>query len=126
MASSHDFRIAEAPAVAHAHVHDILLRQGFTVESPTPTSLRAVRGSKGLTVAFGAMAGRSLHMSFDVDIYQENDGSALVRLHRNMGKAAVKGGAIGASKTNTAFEQTANAIHQELSSAGVLLASISN
>jgi len=126
MASSHDFHVDEAPEQAQARAAGILASLGFRVTSRTPTSLHAERGSKGLTIWFGALAGKSLHMSFDVDVFAGESGGAVLRLNRNMGRAAVKGGAIGASKTNAAFEETANALHQEFASAGILTASVSN
>ncbi|MFJ3958627.1 hypothetical protein [Arthrobacter sp. NPDC090010] len=126
MASSHDFFLHGDHAAGRAVVAETLSAQEFIVTETPKGGLLAKRGSAPLTILFGAMAGAKFQMVFLVDFMVDASGRLVVRLHRNMTSGALKGGAIGASKTNTAFEQTANALAEALHTRGLLAESISN
>lgn len=125
MASAHDFfLLGDHDAACHL-VASSLQGQGFTVTATPTGGLLAKRGSAAATVWLGGLAGKNFHVSFVVDFMVDQQGRLVARLNRNMAGGALKGGAIGAAKTNTAFEETANALAGALHQAGVLAESIS-
>ncbi|MCC8907827.1 hypothetical protein [Curtobacterium sp. GD1] len=125
MPESHDFFVAAAPDHVRALVRDALVREGYTVDDGDQGALRATRGSMGLTLLIGGMANdRTFHTRLDVQIMVTPDGRTVARLLRGAGKSALKGGALGISRGNRAFEQAANAIHGELAQAGILTESV--
>ncbi|MBF4609544.1 hypothetical protein [Curtobacterium sp. VKM Ac-1393] len=121
MPESHDFFVATDPETARAQVRDALSRQGYAVDDADQGALRATRGSMGLTLLIGGLANdRTFHTRLDVQIMVTPDGRTVARLLRGSGKSALKGGAIGISRGNRAFEEAANAIHATFTQAGVL------
>ncbi|MCT9621834.1 MULTISPECIES: hypothetical protein [unclassified Curtobacterium] len=125
MPESHDFFVAAAPDHVRALVRGALVREGYTVDDGDQGALRATRGSMGLTLLIGGMANdRTFHTRLDVQIMVTPDGRTVARLLRGAGKSALKGGALGISRGNRAFEQAANAIHGELAQAGILTESV--
>lgn len=126
MATSHDFIISGDPEAGKKLIHDTLVNQGFTVEQTPKGGVLAKRGSMGMTLLLGALAGNNFQMTFIVEYFAGQNGELVARLNRNMGSGALKGGALGAAKMNTGFEETANALNSALSSAGILASSVSN
>jgi len=125
MPESHDFFVAADPETVRAQVRGALVREGYTVEDGEQGALRATRGSLGLTLLIGGMANdRTFHTRLDVQIMVTPDGRTVARLLRGSGKSAIKGGALGISRGNRAFEQAANAIHADLAQAGILTESV--
>ncbi|MFS2029689.1 MULTISPECIES: hypothetical protein [unclassified Curtobacterium] len=125
MPESHDFFVAAAPDHVRALIRGALVREGYTVDDGEQGALRATRGSMGLTLLIGGMANdRTFHTRLDVQIMVTPDGRTVARLLRGAGKSALKGGALGVSRGNRAFEQAANAIHGELAKAGILTESV--
>jgi hypothetical protein len=125
MPESHDFFVAAAPDHVRALVRGALVREGYTVDDGDQGALRATRGSMGLTLLIGGLANdRTFHTRLDVQIMVTPDGRTVARLLRGAGKSALKGGALGISRGNRAFEQAANAIHSELAQAGILTESV--
>lgn len=125
MPESHDFFVAADPDSTRLRVRDALVREGYVVEDAAQGALRATRGSLGVTLLIGALAGeRTFHTRLDVQLMVAPDGSTVARLLRGSGRAVLKGGAIGVARGTRAFEQAANAIHAELARAGVLTDSV--
>jgi len=125
MPESHDFFVAADPESTRARVRDALVREGYAVADGDQGALLATRGNLGLTLLIGGLANdRTFHTRLDVQVMVTQDGRTVARLVRGSGKSALKGGALGISRGNRAFEQAANAIHAELSQAGVLTDSI--
>ncbi|TCL77314.1 MULTISPECIES: hypothetical protein [unclassified Curtobacterium] len=121
MPESHDFFVATDPETARGQVRLALSREGYTVDDAEQGALRATRGSMGLTLLIGGLANdRTFHTRLDVQIMVTADGRTVARLLRGSGKSAIKGGAIGISRGNRAFEQAANAIHTSFARTGVL------
>ena len=108
MASAYDFHLTVPPHEARARVRQSLSSQGFEVTDTPNGSLVAKRGRLGLTLLVGAMAGNSMHVSFDLQFFSEDAGS-VVRFNRSLAGGALKGGALGASRTADVFQ---NAAHQ--------------
>ncbi|MFJ4077193.1 hypothetical protein [Curtobacterium sp. NPDC089991] len=125
MPESHDFFVATDPETARGQVRSALANEGYTVEDAEQGALRATRGSLGLTLLIGGLANdRTFHTRLDVQIMVTADGRTVARLLRGSGKSAIKGGAIGISRGNRAFEQAANAIHTSFVQSGMLIESI--
>jgi hypothetical protein len=122
MASSHEFFSSADPEVVRQVIAQVLADKGFSVEATPGGGFVAKRGSIPMTVLLGGLAGGNLFMSFQVTI-MELQGQIVARLSRVTANAFVTGGAIGASKANTVFMDTANAIGAALHSAGVLTSS---
>ncbi|WP_026555732.1 hypothetical protein [Arthrobacter sp. 35W] len=61
-----------------------------------------------------------------MEFFATPDQLLVARLNRSLAAASLKGGAIGAAKTNTVFEQTADAIAAALASSGSLRNRMSN
>jgi hypothetical protein len=125
MATAHDFFLLGDHGAGRQLVVTALQNDGFAVTSTPTGGLLAKRGSTAATVWLGALAGKNFQVSFQVDFMVDQQGRLVARLHRNLTAGALKGGAIGAAKTDTAFQQTANAIAAALHQAGVLADSIS-
>jgi hypothetical protein len=126
MASSYDFFISGDHDAAKTIIGSALTAEGFTVTSNTDGGLHAVRGSTAATVLWGGLAGKKLHMAFDTQFFVDDKGQLVARLARDLAVGALKGGAIGASKTATAFEVASNAVGTALTNAGVLTSSVAN
>jgi hypothetical protein len=126
VASSYDFFISGDHTAGRELVATTLTSQGFSLEASQTGGLIARRGNQTATIWLGGLAGKNFHVSFGVDFFVDQYGQLVARLNRNMGLGALKGGAIGASKTDSAFVETANAIGGALSTAGVLTGSLSN
>lgn len=124
MASSHDFFTLGDHDAARRLTVEALNSQGFTVTTTPAGGLLAKRGSTAATVWLGALAGKNFQVTLLVDFMVDHEGRLVVRLNRNMAGGAMKGGAIGAAKTDTAFQETANAIGAALHSAGALATSV--
>jgi hypothetical protein len=124
VAASYDYFISGDHAAARTLIQNTLTQQGFAVEQTENGGFVAKRGSMGATVWLGALAGKNFHVSFSVHFFVDERGQLVARLNRNMGAGVLKGGAIGASKTDTAFVDTANALAGALTNAGVLTGSL--
>lgn len=124
MPSAHDFFLLGDHEAAKHTVASALQREGFAVTTTPAGGLLAKRGSTAATVWLGAMAGKNFHVSFTVDFMVDQQGRLVARLNRNMAGGALKGGVIGAAKTDTAFQETANAIAAAAHQAGVLAESV--
>ncbi|MGN7799238.1 hypothetical protein [Leifsonia sp. 22587] len=123
MPSAHDFVLTTDHETGRRVIASALEGQGFTV-SQTPTGgFLARRGSTAMTVLLGGWAGDRFQVSFVVDFFVDGENRMVARLNRDMTSGALKGGAIGAAKVNSAFQETANALHAVLHGNAMLLAS---
>ncbi|HEY1530654.1 MAG TPA: hypothetical protein VGF80_07560 [Galbitalea sp.] len=123
MAGQYDLSLAGDRQAAKDLVTRVLGEQGFTLETNPNGSLTAKRGSAGMTVLLGGLAGKNLQMTFFVEFLDGSDGNLVARLSRNTAAGALKGGAIGAGKTNNAFVDLVNAIAAAAQAAGVFVTS---
>jgi len=124
MASAHDFFLLGDHEAAKQLVVSALTSEGFVVTSTPTGGLLAKRGSAASTFWLGAFAGKNFQLTFLVDFMVDQQGRLVARLNRNMAGGGLKGGGIGAAKTDTAFQETANAIAAALHPAGILADSI--
>jgi hypothetical protein len=119
VATTYDFFISDTADGARNRVANALRGLGYELTATTSGGLLAQKGSTAMTVLFGALAGKGFHLSFEISFFTTED-AAVARLSRNMAIGALKGGALGASKTATAFGIAANAIGTALHNDGVL------
>ena len=63
-----------------------------------------------MTVLFGGLAGRRFQLTFTSEFFIDDQGVLVARLNRNMAGGALKGGALGATKTENAFVELVNVI----------------
>lgn len=124
MAAAHEFTISGDHAAGINVVRQVIENQGFSVVTLPEGGWKIERGSFAMTLMLGALAGTKFHVSFDVVIATAADGTLLVRMMRNKGRSAVKGGAMGLIKANETFEELANVVHAGLQQAGVLVNSV--
>ncbi|MFJ8894694.1 hypothetical protein ACIRCZ_08930 [Leifsonia sp. NPDC102414] len=124
MAKAHDFFIIGDHENGRRIVASALQSEGFAVTASPAGGLLAKRGSTAMTVLLGGLAGNNFQQTFLVDFMVDQHGRLVARLNRNMAGGALKGGAIGAAKTDSAFQQTANAIAAALHGAGALSDSV--
>jgi hypothetical protein len=126
MASSHDFFIAGDHHAARSMVCQALEGLGYTISPTRGDGILADRGSTAATVLWGAMAGKKFRVSFPVDFMVDQRGLLVARLNRSLMGGALKGGAIGAAKTNSAFQDAADAIGVAVNRAGLLVETAPN
>jgi hypothetical protein len=125
MAGTYDIVLSGDQQKAKDLIAQSLTSQGFTVESTPKGGYLAKRGSRAATFWLGAMAGKNFQVTFIVEFFTGDGGSLVARLSRNLAAGALKGGAIGANKTNNAFIDTANALVAATQAAGVFTSSTS-
>lgn len=126
MASVYDIFISGDHDEAKGFVAGSLEDQGFTLTRTPAGGLIAKRGSMGMTIAFGAMAGKKFQITFTLDFFVDAAGNLVARLTRDITTGALKGGALGANMTNNRFIDTANALVTDLTARGVFVSSTSH
>jgi predicted ATPase len=116
---SADYFLQGAPGVARAALHAALTEHGFTVTSEPNGSWTVARGSTAMTVAFGALAGRSRQrLVYQVQFF-DHQGTPVARFFREQG-AGVMGGALGVSRSNDVFAEVSQAVAARLEQQGLL------
>lgn len=95
---------------------------GYSATTPQPGRIQLERGSLQRTMLLGALAGKKFHLSFLFDIGVDEHGNTMLRFDQDAAISAVKGGAIGYSKSKSAFAEFVDAVRQDAVARGVLLA----
>jgi hypothetical protein len=126
MARSYDYFIAGDHEAGRRTIGQALEGDGYRVSVTPEGNFVAEKGSLGATIALGAIAGKKLHRRFEVQFFTNTDGSLVARLVRDIGRAAVKGGAIGATMTSNSFGDLAKTIGDALAGAQQLSGSLAN
>ncbi len=122
MASSYDFFVTDTIDATKTIVDSVFKSEGFEVGMLPDGNLVATRGKMGMTVLLGAMAGKNMHMRFEAKFFPDEPNRIVVHLNRDLASGAVKGGANGASKTSSAFQNNTQPLGTKLNEAGVLSA----
>ncbi len=123
MASPMELRLSVPAEQAKAHVAAALQEQGFSVSGSASGGLLVSRGNLGTTLVAGAFAGQDMHVEFAIDV-TEHVGVTVAQVRRSAAGGFLKGGAIGAARTNDVIQ---NAMHQagtRLAQQGVLEGSV--
>jgi len=118
VSSAHEFVVTGTSDEARDFVAQVCAAEGYLPAVTPNGSLTATRGSAPMTFWFGGMAGKNFHLRFDIQFLLNEHGDAVVKLSRSLGSGMLKGGAIGAAKTNNQFLDLARAIELALSSSG--------
>lgn len=121
MASMIEFVLSGDQEAAKKVVLDAATTEGFTPTARDAWNFDIARGSNGLTIAFGALAGKSFYMKFQVGFSVDAEGRIVARLARDPAGSALKGGALGASKASSTFQEVANAIGGAATQAGIFV-----
>jgi hypothetical protein len=124
VAGQYDIFFSGDAQTAKDLVARVLGEQGFSLETTPNGGWAAKRGSAGMTALLGGLAGKNLQMTFFVEFFAAPDGSPIVRLGRNTAAGALKGGAIGANRTNNAFVDVVNAVVAAAQAAGSYVNSV--
>ncbi len=119
MAANYDFFLTDSIDAARERLAGILAANGFTAEGTPNGGLLASRGNATRTLLLGGLAGKAIHMRFDVQFFEDGD-RIVARLSREHAAGALKGGIIGASRTATVFDELSNRVGAALAEAGVL------
>jgi len=102
-------------------VLDLARSLGYTATTPTTGRIKLERGSMGMTLALGALAGKKFHISFTFDIGVDELGNTWLRFDQDGALGAVKGGAIGYAKSKSAFTEFVDAVRRMSAERGILL-----
>lgn len=126
MAASYDLFFSGDHDEAKRKLGGAFEKDGFTVQTRPDGNWVASRGSNGLTIAFGAMAGKRFRVTFEITFFVDASGALVARFNRNLTGGALRGGVIGANMTNNRFTNTYNTLVEILSADGTLTRSIAN
>ena len=94
---------------------------GYTSTMPSQGRIKLERGSMGMTIAFGGLAGSKFHISFTFDIGVDALGNTWLRFDQDGALGAVKGGAIGYAKSKAAYTAFVDAVRANAAARGILL-----
>lgn len=120
MASTYDFTLAGDPAAAHQVVFGALASIGHQSTALADGTFAVTRGDGGKTVLLGAFAGKNFHTKFTLQFFDGPDGS-VARFTRVGALGGLKGGIVGASKTNHVFDEAARTIDAVTRQAGLFV-----
>jgi len=114
------FVVSGDATMARETVYTSLGNQGFTVTQTGPWSAHAERGSKGGSIALGALAGKSgRHVVLDIACQATPDGNLAISLAQ--GASGMSGGVIGMQQAKSIYEGVYNAVGATFQNAGVLV-----
>lgn len=119
MPANYDYFLTDTIDEARGRLAAILAANGFTTESTPNGGLVASRGNATRTLLLGGLAGKAMHVRFDIQFF-EDGGRIVARLSRDLAAGALKGGVIGASRTAGVFDELSNRVGAALAEAGVL------
>ena len=119
MASMIEFVLTGDQEAAKQVVLGATAQQGFSATPRDAWNFDLERGSNGLSIAFGALAGKSFYLKFQLGFSVDAEGRLVARLSRDAAGSVLRGGALGASKATTTFDEVANAIGAATTQAGV-------
>ena len=108
--SSYDYFFG-GPHDAARHLIDATVQaQGYTLEQMPNGSTKAVRGDLTRTLFLGVFAGKAFHVVLWLQYFVDDSDRLVVRLSRDLGTGLVKGGALGAARSQEAFAELAHAL----------------
>jgi hypothetical protein len=124
MAGQYDIHFSGDAQAAKDLVARVFTAQGFSLESNPNGGFTASRGKASATLLLGGLAGKNLQMTFFIEFVTGADDAFSARLSRNTAAAALKGGAIGANRTNSTFIELVNAVAAAAQTAGTFVSSV--
>ena len=120
MASTYDFTLTGDPAAAHQIVFGALASIGHQTAALADGTFAVSRGSGAATFWLGALSGNNFHTKFTLQFF-DGEGSTVARFTRVGSLGGLKGGVIGASKTNDIFNEASRAIDAVTRQAGIFV-----
>jgi hypothetical protein len=117
-----EFVLTGDPEAAKKVVLDATAQHGFTATARDAWNVDLERGSNGLSIAFGALAGKKFYLKFQLGFSVDADGRLVARLSRDATGSALRGGVVGANKATTTFQEVADAVGAATTRAGVFAA----
>lgn len=118
MAAMHEFFVTSDLATTQRMTDDLLTNVGYRIETRADGVQVAVRGSRGMTIAFGALAGKKFYRSFPLT-YLSADPHVVVRIEAQSAGGKLLGGATGVGISENSLNDVAKALGEGFSSAGV-------
>jgi hypothetical protein len=113
------FFVSGDQGAARTTVDNLLAQMGFTLKYHDLYSGVAERGSKGATIALGALSGKSQHMRVQLSFATDPHGNTAVTLRSDTTGAAA--GLIGVSRAKAAYAELFGTVRATFINAGVLL-----
>ncbi len=93
--------------------------QGFAAAAKDDWNFDLTRGSNGLSIAFGALAGKKFFLRFSLGFSVDAEKNLVARLSRDTASSAIRGGVLGATRASNSFQELADAIGTATTQAGV-------
>ena len=118
--AGHRFVVGGDPAAARDTVYAVLESQGFKLNRTSDWSATAERGSKGMSMAFGALAGKSgRYVQVIVGCTVDDQGNVIVTLQQ--GASGFSGGLVGLNQANQIYNDIYTVVGTAYQNAGVLV-----
>ena len=118
--AGHGYTVSGDPAVARETVYSVLQSQGFSVTRKDEWNAHAERGSKGASIALGALAGKSgRHVVLDISCHTDPQGFLVISLRQ--GTSGWSGGIIGVTQADAVYSEIYNTVGSAFQNAGVLV-----
>jgi len=118
----HRYILSGDPTMARNTVYGALESQGFKLSIIDEWNADAERGSQGLSIAFGAFAGKKgRHVKLKVACSATPEGYLAIDLIE--GTVGVSGGVIGMHQANSIYSEVFNLVGSAFYNAGVLISS---
>jgi len=115
----HMYVVGGDPSMARNTVYTSLANQGFTLTPIDDWNAEAERGSKGASIAFGALAGKQgRHVKIRVACQTVPEG---IMVTLTQGTSGASGGLIGMNQASAIYTDIYNAVGAAFQNAGVLI-----
>ena len=108
--SSYDYFFTGPHDDSRRLVDHVAQTHGFRLEQMPNGSTKAVRGDLTKTLVLGVFAGKAFHVVLWLQYFVDDSDRLVVRLSRDLGTGLVKGGALGAARSQEAFAELAHAL----------------
>lgn len=119
--AGHQFVLGGNPVAARDTVYSVLESQGFKVTPLDDWSAKAERGSKGASIALGALAGKSgRYVMLDIVCQTTPDSNLAVNL--TQAASGMSGGLIGLNQAKKVYAEIYSSVGATFQNAGVLIA----
>lgn len=122
MATTIEFDLTGDQEAAKQLVLSTLSADGWAITGKDAWNFEIARGNKTKSFWLGGAAGKDFYIPFTLGFSAESSGNLVARLSRNAVGGAMRGGAIGASRAANVFGQTADAIGNATTQAGIFAA----
>lgn len=105
-----DFTLAMPADTARQKAGDAMSGIGYKVSTNPNGSLYCTRGNKTKTLLIGALAGKDFFSELTVELFPQGPQNVIARVTKDTAGNALKGGAIGASKSTGFYQEAVEAL----------------